>query len=273
MKLAGKIAVVTGGANGIGEALCRRFAAEGAEAVIVLDLEQDNAERVAADISTTTKAEAFGCDVANEAQLTGILRDIEEKYGRIDIIFSNAGVGSADGEGGIAGPGATSDVWQRCWEINVMAHVYAARQVLPGMIARGGGYIASTASAAGVLNQIGSSVYGTTKHAAVGFAESVAIEHGGQGIKVSVLCPQAVATRMIANAGDEGGVQGGDGIATVDQVADSVLKAMDEEKFMILPHEEVLVYMQRKTSDYDRWIGGMQRLKARFQQSSKSQQQ
>lgn len=268
MKLAGKIAVVTGGANGIGEALCRRFAAEGAEAVIVLDLEKENAEKVAADIGgqkeNVTRSEAFSCDVSDEAQLTGILQDIENKYGRIDVMFSNAGVGSADGEGGIAGPGATSDVWQRCWNINVMAHVYAARAVLPGMIARGDGYICSTASAAGVLNQIGSSVYGTTKHAAVGFAESVAIEHGHQGIKVSVLCPQAVATRMIASV-EDGGVQGGDGIATVDEVADYVLKDMDAEKFLILPHEEVLVYMQRKTSDYDRWIGGMQRLKARFQ--------
>lgn len=264
MKLAGKIAVVTGGANGIGEALCRKFASEGAEAVIVLDLEKENAEKVAADISGETKAEAFGCDVANEAELKGILKDIEAKYGRIDVMFSNAGVGSADGEGGIAGPGATPDVWQRCWEINVMAHVYAARQVLPGMVARGEGYICSTASAAGVLNQIGSSVYGTTKHAAVGFAESVAIEHGAQGIRVSVLCPQAVATRMIASV-EDGGVQGGDGIATVDEVADCVVRDMDAEKFMILPHEEVLVYMQRKTSDYDRWIKGMQRLKARFQ--------
>lgn len=263
MKLAGKIAVVTGGANGIGEALCRRFAAEGAEAVLVLDLEKENAEKVASEISDETKSEAFGCDVSDEAQLTGILQDIEKKYGRIDVMFSNAGVGSADGEGGIAGPGATSDVWQRCWNINVMAHVYAARAVLPGMVARGDGYICSTASAAGVLNQIGSSVYGTTKHAAVGFAESLAIEHGGQGIKVSVLCPQAVATRMIASV-EDGGVQGGDGIATVDEVATCVLKDMDAEKFLILPHEEVLVYMQRKTSDYDRWIGGMQRLKARF---------
>lgn len=263
MKLKGKVAVVTGGANGIGAELCRRFATEGAEAVLVLDLEADNAKVIADEISTTTKSEAFSCDVSDEAALTGILADIEARYGRIDVMFSNAGVGSADGEGGIAGDGATSDVWQRCWNINVMAHVYAARQVLPGMIERGEGYVCSTASAAGVLNQIGSSVYGTTKHAAVGFAESVAIEHGGEGVHVSVLCPQAVATRMIASV-EDGGVQGGDGIATVEQVADSVVEAMDEEKFMILPHEEVLIYMQRKTSDYDRWIKGMQRLKAKF---------
>jgi NAD(P)-dependent dehydrogenase (short-subunit alcohol dehydrogenase family) len=268
MKLAGKVTVVTGGANGIGEALCRRFAAEGAEAVIVLDLEKDNAEAVARDIAKDfagqTTSEAYGCDVANEAELTQTLKDIEDKFGRIDVMFSNAGVGSADGEGGVAGPGATSDVWQKCWEINVMAHVYAARQVIPGMVARGEGYICSTSSAAGVLNQIGSSIYGTTKHAAVGFAENVAISHGGDGIKVSVLCPQAVATRMIAGQ-DEGGVQGGDGIATVEQVSDCVIKAMDEETFLILPHEEVLIYMQRKTSDYDRWIKGMQRWKAKFE--------
>ena len=263
MKLKGKVAVVTGGANGIGAELCRRFAAEGAQAVVVLDLEADNAKAIAEEISGQTKSKSYGCDVSDEDQITGILKEIEGEFGRIDVMFSNAGVGSSDGEGGIAGDGATSDVWQRCWNINVMAHVYAARQVLPGMIERGDGYICSTASAAGVLNQIGSSVYGTTKHAAVGFAESVAIEHGGQGIKVSVLCPQAVATRMIAGL-EDGGVQGGDGVATVEQVGESVLTAMDEERFMILPHEDVLIYMQRKTSDYDRWIKGMQRLKAKF---------
>ena len=263
MKLEGKVAVVTGGANGIGAELCRRFAREGAEAVIVLDLEEDNAQAVAQEISGQTSSRAYGVDVSDEAALTGILKEIESDFGRIDVMFSNAGVGSQDGEGGVAGPGATSDVWQRCWNINVMSQVYAARQVLPGMIKRGEGYICSTASAAGVLNQIGSSVYGTTKHASVGFAESVAIEHGAEGIRVSVLCPQAVATRMIAGI-EDGGVQGGDGIATVEEVADCVIKAMDEERFMILPHEDVLIYMQRKTSDYDRWIKGMQRLKAKF---------
>jgi len=251
MKVADKVIVVTGGASGIGRALCRRFAREGAKAVSVVDINEVGAKAVADEISGL----AIPCDVRKEEEIINVVKQTEEKSGPIDLFCSNAG---------IMVPGvieATTESWQRIWEINVMAHVHAARAVIPGMIERGGGYLLNTSSAAGLLSQIGSAPYSVTKHAAVGLAENLAITYGHKGIRVSVLCPQAVLTEMTRNGG---GVAAVDGMIEPEQVADSVIEALAEERFLILPHPEVQTYMERKVSDYDRWIRGMQRLQDRF---------
>ena len=258
MEVAGKIVVVTGGANGIGKALCERFAREGAEKVVVVDLEQSNAEAVAATID----GDAFGVDVRDEAQIKAMVAEVEARYGRIDLFCSNAGIIAGDGEPWYASS-APNETWQAMWDIHVMAHVWAARACLPGMIARGEGYFLNTASAAGLLNQVGDAAYSTTKHAAVGFAESLAITHGDDGIKVSCLCPQAVSTRMIGSI-EGGGTAGVDGIVTPEQVAETVVQGLAEEKFLLRPHPEVVQYRERKTADYDRWLGGMRKLRRSF---------
>jgi NAD(P)-dependent dehydrogenase (short-subunit alcohol dehydrogenase family) len=239
MNIENKVVVVTGGAEGIGAALCRRLAKEGARVL-------------AEEIGSL----ALRCDVAREEDVIRVVQHTEEKFGPIDLFFSNAGIMI---KGDIE---VTNSDWQRIWEINVMSHVYAARAVLPRMLQRGGGGFICTASAAGLLSQIGSAPYSVTKHAAVGLAENLAITYGDRGISVSVICPQAVRTEMTRQGG---GVAAVDGMIEAEQVADCVMEALQEERFMVLPHPEVKSYMQRKTSDYDRWINGMQRLKARFQ--------
>jgi NAD(P)-dependent dehydrogenase (short-subunit alcohol dehydrogenase family) len=201
-------------------------------------------------------------DVSDGAAVAAMVADIEARHGRIDLFCSNAGVGDGDPDRQNAASSPDA-VWQRAWGVNVMAHVYAARAVTPGMAARGGGYILNTVSAAGLLSQIGGAVYSTTKHAAIGFAESLAITHGDQGIKVSVLCPQGVDTAML-RAGGDNQPQNLDGVLTPDQVAQSVIEGLAAERFLILPHPEVLTYMQRKAADYDRWLGGMRRLRAKI---------
>jgi NAD(P)-dependent dehydrogenase (short-subunit alcohol dehydrogenase family) len=257
MQLRDKIIVVTGGASGIGEALCRRFAEEGARAVVVADLNEKGARAVADEINGL----GIKCDVSVEADVQQVVSLTERHYGAVDLFCSNAGIFFGDGAEGMA-TSLPNDRWQRMWEVNVLAHIYAARAVLPGMIARGGGYLLQTASAAGLLSQIGDAAYSTTKHAAIGFAESLAITHGDQGIKVSVLCPQGVATPMLA--GLERSPQAGDGLLSPEAVAESVVEGLAAERFLILPHPQVLTYMQRKSSDYDRWLGGMRRLRKRF---------
>jgi NAD(P)-dependent dehydrogenase (short-subunit alcohol dehydrogenase family) len=250
MDVRGKIIVVTGGASGIGRALCRRFAQESAK-VVVSDIDEKGAGAVADEIGGL----AVKCDVRKESEIIHLVNHTEERIGPIDVFCSNAGIivpGSVE---------ASNEDWQRIWEINVMAHVWAARAVIPGMIQRGGGYFVSTASAAGLLSQIGSAPYSVTKHAAVGLAENLAIAYGDLGIRVSVICPQAVRTEMTAGGP---GVAGVDGMIEPEQVADDVIRAMAEERFLILPHPEVKVYMERKVSDYDRWLGGMRRLQKRF---------
>lgn len=253
MKLAGKHAVVTGGASGIGRALCRRFAAEGARAVTVADRDGEGAAAVADEIGGL----GLAVDVADEAAVKDLVAQSEARGGPIDLFCSNAGIGVA---GGVE---ASNEEWQRIWDINLMAHVYAARAVLPSMLERGEGYLLNTASAAGLLTQIGSAPYAVTKHAAVALAEWLAITHGDQGLKVSVLCPQAVATKMTADT-EGGGVAGVDGMIEPEEVAECVVQGLDEEKFLILPHPVVDTYMKRKTGDYDRWIAGMRRLQERF---------
>jgi len=255
-----RVIVVTGGGNGIGRALCERFHREGARKVVVADLEHDSAAAVAAAID----GDAFGVDVRDESQIQAMVATVEQSYGAVDLFCSNAGIIALDGEPwwATSAPNAT---WQAMWEIHVMSHVYAARACLPGMLARGAGYFLNTASAAGLLNQVGDAAYSTTKHAAVGFAESLAITHGDDGIGVSVLCPQAVATRMIGSVGDGGGGTAGvDGVLTPQQVADEVVTGLAAEQFLILPHKEVAIYRQRKADDYDRWLGGMRKLRRRF---------
>jgi NAD(P)-dependent dehydrogenase (short-subunit alcohol dehydrogenase family) len=249
--------VVTGGAAGIGAALCRRFAAEGARFVGVADRDAAGAEAVAREIGGT----AYTVDVADGAAVASLVASAEAASGGIDLFVSNAGIGDGDPDRGQAASSPDA-VWMRAWGVNVMAHVHAARAVVPLMEARGHGYILNTVSAAGLLSQIGGAVYSTTKHAAVGFAESLAITHGAKGIKVSILCPQGVDTAML-RAGGEGTPQSLDGVLTPEQVADAVIAGLDAERFLILPHPEVLTYMQRKTADYDRWLSGMRRLRAR----------
>ena len=251
MDVQGKVAVVTGGASGIGRALCLRFAREGAKAVIVADLNEAGAKAVADEIGGA----AVACDARREEEIIGLVRFTTRTFGPIDLFCSNAGIFVP---GGVE---AAGESWQRSWEINVMAHVYAARAVIPGMIERGGGAFLITASAAGLLSQIGSAPYSVTKHAAVGLAENLAITYGDQGIKVFALCPQAVRTEMTRQGG---GVAALDGMLEPEQLADAVSEGLKGEAFLILPHPEVKEYMQRKAGDYDRWLQGMRRLQARF---------
>lgn len=252
MKIAGKIVVVTGAASGIGRALAKRFAAEGAKLVVSADRDGAGAKASAAE----TGGIAFTTDVAHEADIRALIEGVELNHGPIDLFVSNAGIGIG------GGAEASNEAWQKIWDINVMAHVWAARHMVPRMIARGGGYIMSTASAAGLLSQIGSAPYAVTKHAAVALAEWLAITHGDDGIKVSVLCPQAVRTAMTAANPD--GVASIDGMIEPDEVAEACVKAIEAETFLILPHPEVLDYMRRKTGDYDRWLGGMRKLNRKF---------
>ncbi|MEM0952975.1 MAG: SDR family oxidoreductase [Pseudomonadota bacterium] len=258
MHLRDKVVVVTGGANGIGKALCERFAAEGARMVAVADLEADNAATVADAIGGI----AFGVNVRDEQQITDMVQTIERDHGPVDLFCSNAGIIATDGEPWWA-VSAPNETWQAMWEIHVMSHVYAARACLPSMLECGEGYFLNTVSAAGLLNQIGDAAYSTTKHAAVGFAEALAITHGDDGIGVSMICPQAVATRMIGSV-EGGGSAGVDGVLSPAQVADAVIEGLAEGRFMILPHPEVETYRQNKASDYGRWIGGMRKLRRSF---------
>ena len=253
MHVKDRIVVVTGAASGIGKALARRFAQEGAKLVVCSDLDGDGAAAVAAEIGGVS----FRTNVAVETDIQHLIEAVEADHGPIDLFCSNAGIGVG---GGVDTP---NEGWQRIWDINVMGHVYAARHMVPLMAARGGGYLVNTASAAGLLSQIGSAPYAVTKHAAVGLAEWLAITHGDQGIKVSVLCPQAVNTPLIA--GNLGGVASVDGIVEPEDVAEYTVRAIEAEDFLILPHPQVLDYMRRKTENYNRWIGGMRKLNRAFQ--------
>lgn len=255
MQLKDKIIVVTGAGNGIGKALVKKFCAEGARAVVAVDINAATARDTAAKFDCI----AMSADVANEGDVIRIIEDTEQNIGPIDLYCNNAGVAAGASE---QSPNAE---WQFIWDVNVMSHVYSARHLVPRMIQRGGGYFLNTASAAGLLNQIGGAAYGTTKHAAVGFAEWLALTYRHQGIKVSMLCPQAVRTAMTANTEDQGTMAAsGDGMMEPDQLADIVVEHLSRDAFLILTHEEVKVYMQRKASDYDRWIAGMNRLQQKL---------
>ena len=260
------IAVVTGGGHGIGRALCRRLARDGFQ-VVVADIEQAAATTVASEIGGVAKQ----IDVSDEAAMMQLVDDVESDFGPIQMFISNAGVAFGDGESGSisaeGGLNPIADRWETSWNVNVMAQVYAARAVIPKMLQRGGGHIINVASAAGLLSQIGDAAYSTTKHASVGFAESLAINYGDDGIKVSVVCPQAVATRLIGMEDDSDSTEGGfggnevDGILKAEDVADIIVDQALEGCFMILTHPQVTTYIQRKSGDYDRWIGGMRKFR------------
>jgi NAD(P)-dependent dehydrogenase (short-subunit alcohol dehydrogenase family) len=254
MQIRDKIIVVTGAASGIGRALAARFHAEGAKHVVCVDLDAEGAKATA----EATGGTAMTADVSSEADVLRVIETAEAEVGPIDLFCSNAGIGMGMD---LAAP---NDEWQRSWDVNVMSHVYAARHLVPRMAARGGGYLLNTASAAGLLNQIGGAAYGVTKHAAVGFGEWVAIHHGHEGIKVSVLCPQAVRTAMTDSDGTATAAASTDGLMEPERLADFVVEGLADERFLILPHPEVREYVQRKAGDIDRWIGGMNRFYRRL---------
>jgi len=260
MHIKDKVVVVTGGGSGIGAALAARFTREGAKGVAVADKNEANAKAVAATIGGL----GLACDVTVEAEVKGMIAEVERRLGPIDLFCSNAGVAIADPN--VFDPAAAPDaVWDLNWRVHVMSHVYAARDLGPKMAARGGGYFLNTISAAGVLTAVGNGTYSATKHAAVGFAESLAIAYRERGVGVSILCPQGVDTPMLRKSMH--GPSVADGVLTSETVADIVVEGLAEERFLILPHPEVLQYMQRKTSDYDRWLRGMSRLHHKLTES------
>lgn len=259
MELRDKVVVVTGAANGIGRAMVRRFAEEQPRGIAVVDLDRAGVDTVAGELDGL--AVGLAADVGNEPDVVRVVEETEARWGPIDLFCSNAGVGGRPG-----GVDTPNDGWQQIWDVNVMAHVYAARALLPGMIARGEGYLLNTASAAGLLTNLGAASYSVTKHAAVGLAEWLAITHGDQGIKVSVLCPQGVRTNMLLAGSDDlaGATVLAQGAMEPEECAEAVVQGLADERFLILPHPEVLDYFQRKAGDYDRWIGGMRKLQRRI---------
>jgi NAD(P)-dependent dehydrogenase (short-subunit alcohol dehydrogenase family) len=289
MDVGQRVAVVTGGASGIGRSLCLAFARRGAAAVVVADVDAAGAARVAGEVEAAGhQALPVTADVSSAADAAALIGRAQDRFGRIDVLCSNAGIVVA---GGLEVP---DEVWSRSWAINVQSHVYLTRAVLPEMLARGEGYLVYTASAAGLLTELGSASYSVTKHAVVALAEWLAITYGDQGIRVSCLCPQLVDTnlgatsrRLVpqAEAGQEAASlaeqaslaqeeslgarhAGLDGVLTPDQVAECVLKVMADERFLILPHPEVATYERRRADDRERWLRGMRRLLARLSAQS-----
>jgi len=250
MELRDKVCIVTGGASGIGRGIAQRLAADGARGIVVADLNLARARDVATGIGEA--AMAVKCDVSVESDIQAMVAATHDRFGQVDAYFSNAGIlGRA---GGIELENA---LWDKMWQVHGMAHVWAARAVVPGMVARGEGCFVVTASAAGLLNIVESAPYGVTKHAALAFAEWLRIAYGRKGVRVSCLCPQSVQTDMVTG---DGGSAGYDGILTPGQVADAVMATIRDEHFLVLPHPEVLGYFRAKGQDYDRWLGAMQKL-------------
>lgn len=254
MEIAGKVAIVTGGASGIGAGIARRFVAEGARGVVVADVNFERAQGVASEIG----AIALRCDVSREADIQALVAATRQRFGQVDIYISNAGI-----LGALGGFELDDPLWQSMWKIHGMAHVWAARAVVPEMVARGEGYFLVTASAAGLLSVVESAPYAVTKHAALAFAEWLRIAYGRRGVGVSCLCPQSVQTDMVSGDGGSAGV---DGILSPAQVAAEVVAVMRDEKFLVLPHPEVAQYFRNKSENYDRWIGGMQKVFAKHSQ-------
>jgi NAD(P)-dependent dehydrogenase (short-subunit alcohol dehydrogenase family) len=250
MLVKNKVCVVTGAAGGIGAAVARAYADKGARGVVVADLKssRDRLAKVAGDIDGL----AVTADVGQEEDIKALIAAAEDKYGPVDVFFSNAGLSRKGQES------ADDADWDVSWRVHVMSHVFAARALVPGMLARGSGYLLNTASAAGLLASLNSMPYGVTKHAAVALAEHLAIQYGDRGIRVSVLCPQAVKTGMSTGGPSAARV---DGILMPDDVAKIILEAMEEERFLILSHPTVQEYTVRKTADRNRWLHGMRRLR------------
>jgi NAD(P)-dependent dehydrogenase (short-subunit alcohol dehydrogenase family) len=262
MDLRAKVVVVTGGGSGIGAAMARRFAAEGAEAVVVADLDQARAAAVAGEVGRQgATGLAARTDVRAEPEVRSLVDQVLERFGRIDLFCSNAGVAFG------RGLEATPNDWQLAWTVNLLAHVHAAGAVLPAMLERGQGYLLQTCSAAGLLTNPGDAPYTASKHAAVGFAEWLAVTYGDQGIKVSALCPQGVRTPMLLGGLEQGNaaaraVQAAAGLLEPEEVAGAVVEGLAAERFLILPHPEVATYFQRKAADPDRWLAGVRRMVA-----------
>ena len=255
MDLLNKTAIITGGSGGIGKAMAKAFLKEGAKGIVLADLNKDTVEEAAKELG----CDSMVCNVTDEQQIQDVATFTKEKFGQIDLFCSNAGAG---GEGLLTD--AVDKVWQNQWELHVMSHVYAARAVLPDMISRGEGYLLNTASAAGLLAALGSGPYTVTKAAAVKLAEFISITHGDEGIKVSVLCPQGVNTAMAPKSFGDGQT---DGVIEPEELAQTVVEAIREERFHVLPHPEVEEYVRRKGDDIDRWLVGMRRLKRKSQES------
>lgn len=255
MELAGKVVAITGAARGIGEAMARRFAAEKPQALVLSDIDSGRLEVVARE----TGGIALPADVSTEDGVAALASRTLLRFGRIDLFCSNAGVLT---EGG---PEVPDSEWNRLWTINVMAHVWAARALLPSMLERGSGYLLQTASAAGLLTSIGSAPYAATKHAALGFAEWLAVTYGDRGIRVSCLCPQFVRTDMVHGVKSPMRSWMLEGSIDAATVAETVVQGLRDERFLILPHPEVAEYFRRKAADYDRWLGGMRRLQSKLE--------
>jgi len=261
MELAGKVAVVTGGASGIGRALCRRFAAEGAS-VVVADVDAPGAAAVAQEIGGL----AVPGDMSVEADVIALVDAARLSFDRVDVFCANAGIlwgVPPDDPSDAVGPDASDEAWERMWRVNVLSHVYAVRAVVPLMLDQGGGHILVTASAAGLLTVLGNAPYAVTKHAAVALAEWLAITYGDRGLQVSCLCPELVRTGMLAAVGqDLGGAAAGADVIEPEDVAAAVVEALRDGRFLVLPHPRVGEYFKRKADDYDRWLAGMRRLQA-----------
>ena len=255
MTVSGKVAFVTGAGRGIGRAVCREFMRRGATGVVIADLDGAQAAATAARLGGL----GLQCDVGDESSVRRAVAAAEERYGRIDLLLSNAGFGAQalDLDDALSAP---NEIWMRMWEVHVLAHVYACRAALPGMLARGSGYLVNVASAAGLLSQVGDTPYSATKHAAVALAESLAITYAERGIRASVVCPQYVATAITGL--DESTAEGSlPGVLTVEQAATAIVAGIEQQRFLILTHPEVLGYFQRKAADYDRWLAGMRKVK------------
>ena len=262
MEIEGRVAVVTGGASGIGRAVCEALAEEGASGVVVVDINGAGAEQVALGIREKGYAAvAAAGDVSLQQDVDGFVEVAREQFGPVDLFFANAGILIG---GGVEVP--DSD-WERIWKVNVHSHVCAARAVLPPMLERGEGYLIHTASAAGLLTQLGSAPYSVTKHAVVALAEWLSITFHDAGIRVSCLCPQGVWTGMTGAATRDTpllaeSTAGRDGMLEPEAVADTVLAAIRTEEFLILPHPQVATYEQRRAGDRERWLRGMRRVQA-----------
>ena len=257
MRLEDRVVVITGAAGGIGAALARRFAAEKVAALVLADLDGAAATALASELDV--EAVAADVDVTVEAQVAELVGEALGQFGRVDLFCANAGVTTG------AGLEASDEQWSRTWSVNVLAHIYAARAVLPSMLERGEGYLLQTCSAAGLLTAVGDAPYAVTKHAAVAFAEWLAITYGGQGIKVSALCPQGVDTPMLRDglaAGHIGALvtAAGGAVLPAESVAEAAVQGLAEERLLILPHPEVARYYQRRATDPDRWAAGMRDL-------------
>jgi NAD(P)-dependent dehydrogenase (short-subunit alcohol dehydrogenase family) len=279
MEISQRVAVVTGGGSGVGRSLCLALARQGAAGVVVADLDGDTAAKVAAEIEAEgNRAIAVPADVAAEADVQALVARATDEFGPIDLFCSNAGIIVG---GGIELPDAD---WTRMWAVNVQSHIYVARAVLPAMLARGSGYLMLTASAAGLLTQLGSAPYAVTKHAAVALAEWLSITYGDQGLTVSCLCPQAFTSNLLATSRRQVGTgepaagsgvgspqAAVDGVLTADQVARTVLAGVADERFLILPHPEVATYERRRSDDRERWLRGMRRMQARLSKSGRGE--